>query len=187
MRRLAELLKAPLSVRSRPGHGTVFSLLLPPMAPSVGEAAGTVPAGAAPNWASPTLAGRHVLLVGVELDAGPDSPGAMLQAWGARVSAFADAATVLDWAASQAHVPDLVVIGRTPRHERDGVDLLRALRLVFGTALPAVLLSDGEGAGETVPAGEADLHLLARPVAPNRLRAMVNFKLSTRTISHPDL
>ncbi len=68
---------------------------------------------------------------------------------------------------------------------RSGVDLVRALRLVFGAALPAVLLSDGEG--EVVPPGEADLHLLARPVAPNRLRAMVNFKLSTRTISHPDL
>ena len=190
VRRLADLLQAPLSVRSRPGHGTVFSLLLPPMQGSAGDDA-TAPA-AVPNWAGPTLAGRHVLLVGAELDAGPDSPGAMLQAWGARISAFSDAASVLDWAASQADVPDLVLLGRTPRPERHGVDLLRALRLVFGTALPAVLLSDGqgegggEGDGDAVPEGEADLHWLARPVAPNRLRAMVNFKLSTRTISHPD-
>jgi signal transduction histidine kinase len=185
VRRLSELLNAPLSVRSRPGHGTVFSLLLPPMA---GPAAGHLqpaPASVVPTWVSPTLAGRHVLLVGAELDVGPDSPGAMLQAWGALVSAFADAPTVLDWAASQARVPDLLVVGRLPPHERSGTDLVRALRLVFGGALPAVLLSDGEG--EAVPPGEADLHLLARPVAPNRLRAMVNFKLSTRTISHPDL
>ena len=185
VRRLSELLKAPLSVRSRPGHGTVFSLLLPPMAsPAAGEAL-AAPTGVVPTWVSPTLAGRHVLLVGVELDVGPDSPGAMLQAWGALVSSFADTPTVLDWAASQARVPDLLVVGRMPQHERGGVDLVRALRLVFGAALPAVLLSDGEG--DAVPPGEPDLHLLVRPVAPNRLRAMASFKLSTRTISHPDL
>ena len=185
VRRLSELLQAPLSVRSRPGHGTVFSLLLPPMPESAAGQAPPAPASVVPTWIRPTLVGRHVLLVGVELDVGPDSPGAMLQAWGALVSSFADAPTVLDWAASQARVPDLLVVGRMPPHERSGVDLVRALRLVFGAALPAVLLSDGEG--EVVPPGEADLHLLARPVAPNRLRAMVNFKLSTRTISHPDL
>jgi hypothetical protein len=152
--------------------------------PAAGEAL-AAPAGVVPTWVSPTLAGRHVLLVGVELDVGPDSPGAMLQAWGALVSSFADTPTVLDWAASQARVPDLLVVGRMPQHERGGVDLVRALRLVFGAALPAVLLSDGEG--DAVPPGEPDLHLLVRPVAPNRLRAMASFKLSTRTISHPDL
>jgi signal transduction histidine kinase len=185
VRRLSELLKAPLSVRSRPGHGTVFSLLLPPMiAPSADESL-NVPGGMTPIWASPTLAGQHVVLVGAELDAGPDGPGAMLQAWGAQVSTFRDAASVLDWSASQGRLPDLVVVGRTPAHERSGVDLVRAVRLVFGAALPAVLLSDGEG--DAASANEPGVHLLARPVAPNRLRAMVNFKLSTRTISHPDL
>ena len=78
-----------------------------------------------------------------------------------------------------------MLVGRTPAHERGGVDLVRALRQVFGVTLPAVLLSDGDGDGP--PATETGIHLLARPVAPNRLRAMVNFKLSTRTISHPDL
>ena len=57
----------------------------------------------------------------------------------------------------------------------------------MGVTLPAVLLSDGDGDGDGPPATETGIHLLARPVAPNRLRAMVNFKLSTRTISHPDL
>jgi signal transduction histidine kinase len=185
VRRLSELLNAPLSVRSRPGHGTVFSLLLPPMAAPPAHEALTVSTGMTPTWASPTLAGQHVVLVGAELDAGPDGPGAMLQAWGAQVSVFNDAATVLDWSASQGRLPDLVVVGRTPAHERGGVDLVKALRLVFGAALPAVLLSDGEG--DAASANEPGVHLLARPVAPNRLRAMVNFKLSARTIPHPDL
>lgn len=184
-RRLAELLDAPLSVRSRPGHGTVFSLLLPlGSAAQPGELA-AAPLAATPAWTGPTLAGRHVVLVGAELETGPDGPGAMLQAWGAQVSAFCNAAQVLDWSTSQGRLPDLVLVGRTPAHERGGVDLVRALRQVFGVTLPAVLLSDGDGDGP--PATETGIHLLARPVAPNRLRAMVNFKLSTRTISHPDL
>jgi signal transduction histidine kinase len=184
-RRLSELLNAPLSVRSRPGHGTVFSLLLPPMGMPPYDEALSVPMGMTPTWASPTLAGRHVVVVGTDLDAGAEGPGAMLQAWGARVSAFRDAATVLDWSASQGCLPDLVVVGHTETHERGGIDLIRALRLVFGAALPAVLLS--EGGRDAASLGEPGVHLLARPVAPNRLRAMVNFKLSTRTISHPDL
>lgn len=189
VRRLAELLQASVSVRTRPGHGTVFSLLLPPPSPAdpaipdPAPAASSVPA--APTWSSPTLTGRHVVLVGTELDAGADSPRAMLQAWGAHVSAFANAAAVLDWATSQGRLPDLVVVGRTPAQERGGEALVRALRLVFGTALPAVLLSDGEADPSSLQ--EPGIHLLARPVAPNRLRAMVNFKLSARTISHPDL
>ncbi|WP_310463197.1 ATP-binding protein [Sphaerotilus sp.] len=185
VRRLSELLQAPLGVRSRPGHGTVFSLLLPPMTTPPTDEELTVPMGMTPTWSSPTLAGRHVVVVGADLDAGADGLGAMLQAWGAQVSAFSNAATVLDWSTSQGRLPDLVVVGRTPAHERGGVDLVRALRLVFGVALPAVLLSDGEG--DAAAATEPGVHLLARPVAPNRLRAMVNFKLSARTISHPDL
>jgi signal transduction histidine kinase len=187
-RRLADLLGAPLSVRSRLGHGTVFSLLLPlSSAAQPDELAerAAAPLAATPTWTGPTLAGRHVVLVGAELDAGPDGPGSMLQAWGAQVSAFCNAAQVLDWSTSQGCLPDLVLIGRTPVHERGGADLVKALRQVFGAALPAVLLSDGEGEGP--PVTEPGIHLLARPVAPNRLRAMVSFKLSTRTISHPDL
>ena len=179
VKRLSELLPAPLTVRSRLGHGTVFSLLLP----LAGE---PVPEEPAPGltWSSPTLAGRQVVVVGTGPDTGADGPGAMLQGWGAQVNRFGHAAQVLDWAGSQARVPDLVVIGETPAHERGGVELVRALRQVFGAALPAVVLvSDGDPTAVTEP----DVHLLARPVAPNRLRAMVNFKLSTRTISHPDL
>lgn len=184
VKRLAELLPAPLTVRSRPGHGTVFSLLLPLADEPVPEELAGL------TWSSPTLAGRHVVVVGAEPDVGADGPGAMLQGWGAQVSRFGHAAQVLDWAASQGRVPDLVVIGGTPAHERGGVDLIRALRQVFGVALPAVVLvGEGAAASEGDPVGvtEPGVHLLARPVAPNRLRAMVNFKLSTRTISHPDL
>ena len=189
VRRLAELLHAPLSVCSRPGHGTVFSLLLPSALSAAGEGAAGLAVGAVPVWSRPTLAGRHVVLVGAELDTSADSPGAMLQAWGARVSAFHNTTAVLDWSTSQPGVPDLVLIGHTPAHERSGVELVRALRLVFGAALPAVLLSDsrGDAQADALAAAEPGIHLLARPVAPNRLRAMVNFKLSARTISHPDL
>ncbi|WP_338413906.1 ATP-binding protein [uncultured Sphaerotilus sp.] len=189
-RRLAALLEAPLTVRSRLGHGTVFNLLLPlSSAAQPGELAelAAAPLAAAPAWTGPTLAGRHVVLVGADLETGPDGPGAMLRAWGAQVSAFCNATQVLDWSTSQGRLPDLVLIGRTPAQERGGVDLVKALRQVFGAALPAVLLSDGEGDGATATATEPGVHLLARPVAPNRLRAMVSFKLSTRTISHPDL
>ena len=82
VRRLADLMDAPLSVRSRPGHGTVFSLRVP-----IGRAQRA--AEAAPSKAPLGLTLDRRLIVVVE-----DEPSVreglevLLKGWGATVAAF---------------------------------------------------------------------------------------------------
>ena len=181
-RRLAGLMGLALAVRSRPGHGTVFALELAPASDAEVEAARRLPS---PSWSSPTLQGRHVVRITGTADPAADEAAALLRAWGAQVSAFSGTDGLAEWAAVQPQVPALLIVDRrlpgaaaTPGAGQDGLEPVRMLRQVFGRPVPAVLLAgEGEPAGE--PA-EPDVHLLSRPVAPNRLRAMVGSKLGPR-------
>ncbi len=180
-RRLSDLLGTVLTVRSRVGHGTVFSLVLPPASDAEVEAV-VRQAVPVPAWNSPTLQGRHVLLVGAGLAAAGDGLDAMLRGWGAAVSLFDDVSSVLAWAPSRAEVPGLLIVERTLPQGRCGVDLVRSLQQVFGQTLPTILVADERDGVLDAAALAADgLHLLQRPVAPNRLRAMVGFKLGPST------
>ena len=176
VKRLCDLMGAPLAVRSTPGRGTVFTLRLPLAPPGAVE---VPPRATGPVWTGPTLQGRLVLAIGPTL-CGCEEVTARLRDWEMGVQAFEALPQALSWASSQARVPDLLVV------EAGGVapEAVPALRAVFGEAVPVLCVADDE-AGIAALAGLADLHGLVRPVAPNRLRAMVGFKLGQHGADGP--
>ncbi len=101
VRRMALALDHPLTLRSRPGHGTRVALALPVSA---------VPAAAAPPAPVATrLSGAHVLVV--ENDASTaDALARLLQNWDARVSTFRDLAGVRAAIEAGAAPPDILVL-----------------------------------------------------------------------------
>jgi len=138
VRRGAELLGAPLRLRSRPGRGSCFEIELQRLGEPVARAA------AEPDVASLPLAERLVWVVDDE----PDVRAAVelrLRGWGARVQAFAGS-LACEAAATAAHaVPDLVITDqRLPGGQ--GVELAAKLRRHFGSALPVLLVT-----GDTAP------------------------------------
>jgi CheY-like chemotaxis protein len=52
------------------------------------------------------------------------------------------------------------------------------LRRRFGHALPAIVVTGSSMTGFDKEALEHDFHLLIKPVLPNKLRAMIAFKLA---------
>ena len=54
------------------------------------------------------------------------------------------------------------------------------LRKRFGHALPAIVVTGSSMTGHDKEALEHDFHLLIKPVLPNKLRAMIAFKLGRR-------
>ena len=178
VKRLAQLMKAPLTMRSQPGRGTVFTLELPP---------GKTPR--APAQALPgkgpvgiTLAGRLIVIVEDEpaVRAGLE---VLLKGWGAEIAAFESVAESARWAqASDPTVvkPDLLIVDYRLEEGRTGVDAIRALRDRFGAAVPAILVTGSTMTGHEKEAQAHDFHLLIKPVVPNKLRAMIAFKLGVK-------
>jgi signal transduction histidine kinase/CheY-like chemotaxis protein len=178
VRRLAKLMDAPLTLSSVSGRGTVFTLELP--------------LGKAPSAGKPSL-GRNAAL-GLTLDRRlmvvvEDEPAVrlglevLLKSWGASVVSFETAAACCAWAEEagpDAAKPDLLIVDYRLERGRTGIEALQALRRRFGGDVPAILVTGSTMTGHEAESQAHDFHVLVKPVVPNKLRAMIAFKLGVR-------
>ena len=179
VKRLAALMGAPITARSRVGHGTVFSIEVP-VGKAPRTAIETVPGGTKLPLGL-TLEGRLILVVEDEM-AVREGLVVVLQAWGARVLSFDTVEAVEAWAAgSGAEAPDLLLVDYRLPQGRTGIEALKALRARWaGRRLPAIVITGSSLGGHEDEAVTHDYHLLIKPVLPNKLRAMIAFKLGVR-------
>jgi two-component system, sensor histidine kinase len=175
VKRLTDLMQAPLALRSRVGHGSVFSIEVP-----VGKAPRSIEAAASGTRAplGLTLQGRFIVVVEDEA-AVREGLVVLLQAWGASVVAFDTVDGVRQWLAGPAaQPPDLALVDYRLPQGTTGIDALVALRAHWpGQRLPAILITGSSLGGHEDEAVTHDFHLLIKPVLPNKLRAMIAFKL----------
>ena len=176
VKRLAELMKASLTLRSQPGRGSVFTLELPlGRAPRV--AASALPAK---GPLALTLHGRLLVLVEDE-PAVRQGLDVLLKGWGADTIAFDSVAACEAWLADPgAATPDLAIVDYRLEGGRTGVEAIQLLRRRFGAALPTIVVTGSTMSGFEHEALEHDFHLLIKPVLPNKLRAMMAFKLGVK-------
>jgi len=178
VRRLSELMDAPLELVSIPGHGTRLTLSLP-----LGRGAAAAPAQAMlPAMLGPTLDQRRIVVV--ERDAACRAElQVLLSGWGAEVEDFDDAAACELRCCAQSgspNSPDLLVVG-SPEGIDDPTEAATLARLhgLFGAAVPVLHVG---GAPALPPHGGTamrDPERLGKPLQPNRLRAMVAYKLGS--------
>ena len=180
VKRLAGLMNAPLAMRSELGKGTVFTLELPigkaPRAPAQ-MLPGKGPVGI-------TLAGRLIVVVEDEpaVRAGLE---VLLKGWGAEIVSFDSVAESTHWAQGVDLTrvrPDLLIVDYRLEEGRTGVDAIHALRERFGAQVPAILVTGSTMTGHEKEAQAHDFHLLIKPVVPNKLRAMIAFKLGVKAL-----
>ena len=179
VKRLADLMAAKLTLRSTPGRGTVFTLELPAGRAPRRSALLSVP-GKGP--VDLTLAGRRIVVVEDEpaVRAGLE---VLLAGWGAQIDAFDSVGSSRAWAERSDPLvikPDLLIVDYRLEEGLSGVDAIKALRARFGAALPAILVTGSTMTGHDREATEHNFHLLIKPVVPNKLRAMIAFKLGVK-------
>ncbi len=174
VRRLAALMDAPITLHSRKGHGSVFTLELP-----IGQAPpehGPLPP--AKPHVGLTLKGRRIIVVEDDPDVG-SSLGSMLTGWGADVVVLVGAASCAAWMAANlaSAPPDLLLVGDATEPEGSGMDVIVALREHFGEVTPAILIGDNALPIREIQAQHSRMHLMLKPVVPVKLRALIGFKL----------
>ena len=180
VQRLAGLMEAPLTVRSRVGRGTVFSLEVTPGRPprAAEELPGGRPAAQLPGF---TLEGRRILVVEDEA-AVREGLVVLLESWGATVDAFDTVDALQFWlSGGSTQAPDLLLVDFRLPQGRTGIEVLEAVRGRWrGRSLPAIIITGSSLGGHEEAAERHDYHLLIKPVLPNKLRAMIAFKLGLR-------
>jgi CheY-like chemotaxis protein len=169
VRRMAQALDHPLTLASRPGHGTRVTLGLP---------MSSVPAATAPPVPVATrLSGAHVLVV--ENDAATaDAMARLLQNWDARVSTFRDLAGVRGAIDAGAALPDILVLDY---HLDDGVcglDVAAYLRGRSARPLPAIVTTADHSEAIEARVAEAGAELVHKPVKPAQLRSLLTYMLA---------
>jgi len=169
VKRLADLLGHGLSVRSRPGRGSVFEVTLPAALP---EAPAAVPEQAAAR------AEAHGVIV--VIDDEPDVLDALqmiIESWGFRVAAATEAAAALDRLRALGEPPALILADHRLRGST-GCDAIALLRRETGAAVPGIILTGDTSPDRLKQAHAAGLVLLHKPVRPAALRAAVDEALS---------
>ncbi len=178
VRRLARLMDAPLTLRSTLGRGTVFTLELP-----LGKAPAAVQA--MPRSSAPlglTLDRRLVVMI-------EDDPAVksglevLLKSWGASVISFDTLQGCRAWAGAAEPTmlkPDLIIADYRLESGHTGIEAIHALRDMLDQPIPAIVVTGSVLSNHEREAQEHDFHLLVKPVVPNKLRAMIAFKLGLR-------
>ena len=156
VKRCAALLGTPVTLRSQPGRGSVFSVTLPR------RQRRTAP-GAAPAAVPEPLAGRRLLVV--DDDASVRAAlGARLETWGAQVAACDGLPGLRAWLKEGHARPDMLLTDHQ-LPEGSGLQVIEALRERHG-AVPALLVT-----GNTAPADVARLVRSGVPVLHKPFRA----------------
>ena len=169
VQRLSGLLRLGLRLRSRPGRGSVFTLILEPLEENNDERPTEAPASAA----QPQLQGEMVIV----LDESAEIRLAMstlLSAWGLGVVSAASVAELMPQLMSVSATPRLLLCDYSLAAGESGSDAIARLRELFNSDIPALLLS-----GDTCPergreALEQGLTLLHKPLTQAQLRAAVS-------------
>ena len=163
--RIARVLRLELRLWSKPGKGSVFSVILP-----VSEAA---PASSAEAPAMPAtttqLDGLRILCV----DNDPrilDGMRQLLESWNCQVDTIAGSADLAQPKAAAIRRPDLLLVDYHLDGET-GIGAIADLRRRFGEEVPAFLVTADRSTELKDEAGRLDIPIVNKPVKPAVLRA----------------
>jgi signal transduction histidine kinase len=173
VKRLGALIGAPISLRSQPGRGSVFRVLL--QRSDAPRAAALAAVGEIEERM--TLAGRRIVVIEDDHEI-LEGMRMLLGGWHAEVITAASTDEALIAVADAPRAPDLVVADYQLGNGANGAQAIESIRARFGAAIPAIVVTGSITPAHRDEARTKDYHLLAKPVAPAKLRALIAFKLA---------
>ncbi|ASY66884.1 Signal transduction histidine kinase (plasmid) [Sinorhizobium sojae CCBAU 05684] len=168
-------LNHPVRLVSRPGQGSVFSIEVPQAV-----------AGRASACENPTMepiadGDLDLIVMLVENDADElDAMTQILESWGASVLAASSTAEAAALMQEIGTAPDILLADYQLDDGDNGIETIRTLRALAGVEIPAVIISANRQRDFVRVGEEMSFAVLAKPVQPVRLRALIDWKTRAR-------
>ncbi len=171
VKRMSNALTHPVTLKSRVGRGSCFSILAPSAAaPSRIEAA-NVPAAS-----TASLAGQPLLVIDNDLTV-LDAMQTLLVRWGADVRLARDLDDISEILADDAFRPSLVLADYQLDNGLTGLEAVARVRHTISAEVPAIIITADRRESTATGAGRAGCELLYKPVRPAELRALMQHLL----------
>ncbi|MEO0615854.1 MAG: NahK/ErcS family hybrid sensor histidine kinase/response regulator [Pseudomonadota bacterium] len=178
--RIARLLGHDIGMRSTPGRGSTFEVVVPGAAPIE-----ITPAATRSTQTSPrsSLVGEHVVIIDNEPEI-VDGMAQLLERWGALPLPATDGATaieaVLALRKQARRLPALLLVDYHLDDGATGIEAVQALRKKLRKPIPAIIITADHSEPVARAAADADCELLNKPLKPAALRALVANLLGRR-------
>lgn len=165
VRRLCDLMKVEITLDSVAGEGSTFSLML-----TSGQA------DSVRSLEKPVVKVEQVPCHAIVIDDEEDiliGMSSLLGKWGCRVTTAASGNEALSKLES---IPDLelVIADFRLRENESGLGVIQRIRVLYGSDLPAILITGDTAPERLQQAALADVEVLHKPVDPDTLRRLVN-------------
>jgi signal transduction histidine kinase len=182
VRRLAALCEHPIELASTPGRGSRFSITVPRAHAGL-RARNPSRLPRAPD--SPTLAGRHVIVV-------DDDPAvvaamhALFASWNAVASGGSDADRALGTLNAHGErngaAVDLIVADLRLADGQSGIGAISRIRAHVGAEIPAIIVSGDTSSAAQDEVRAAGVRLLVKPVVAAALRSAAEEAIGKRAV-----
>jgi signal transduction histidine kinase len=168
VRRLCNLLGHPLQLRSRPGRGSVFRVVVP-----AGEAGAIDAPASEADTLPPRKTGTVTVLLIDDERVIREATRELLRPMQVEVIAAATIAEAVQLAAASPEPIDLILSDWRLSGPQNGVDAVRAVRAVCGESTPAILVTGDTSTDLLKLAHESGLVVLHKPLQPRQLVRLV--------------
>lgn len=172
--RLARLLDHPITLESREGVGSVFSVTVPVVERPVTET--PVPEPALPA-SDDRLEGACILVIEDDREV-REASRVLLRGWGCEVLLAANAQEALDRVPEWTRRPDLVIADFRLPQGWTGVGAIQKLGEAAGWTPKGIVVTGDTDPERIREANQAGFHIAYKPLRPARLRALVTRLLS---------
>ena len=179
--RMARTLEHDITLNSRIGHGSCFGLTMryaPPPAPAREKGP---PLGVGDASAISSLVGARILVIENDLVA-LQALEALLCQWGCRLRLASSTAEAADAIVDGAWLPDIVVADQHLDGKDRGTSTVRLVRRTIGQDIPAVIVTAAPSPALTRSTRRDRLELMAKPLKPAQLRALLMHLRSRSTL-----
>lgn len=176
--RIAGILGYPITLRSQPGRGSVFSIRVP--LASTTQQRAVAPLALPQQRLGDPLPGRRLLVLDNELSI-LHSMSALLEQWGCEVLTATDQASALQVLGECA--PELILADFHLDHGVIGSQVVEHLRQHFGLNIAAVMITADRSDQCRRALHGMGVPLLNKPVKPGKLRAVLSQILQTSSLA----